>query len=89
MPEGPAILHLRDQLMPFKGKVVKEAGGYGPMPTEWINGKKLLDILTWGKHLLFVFKEGTVRIHLMLFGEVKIGERKKNEQIVLFRICQR
>jgi len=77
MPEGPSILHLRDQLLPFKGKVVKQAGGYGPMPTNWINGKKLLDILTWGKHLLFVFNNGTVRVHLMLFGEIHINERKK------------
>lgn len=77
MPEGPAILHLKNQLLPFKGKVVKKAGGYGPMPTAWINGKKLLDIQTWGKHLLFVFKEGTVRVHLMLFGEILVDEQKK------------
>jgi endonuclease VIII len=77
MPEGPSILHLRNQLLPFKGKVVKKAGGYGPMPTKWIDGKKLLDITTWGKHLLFVFGNGIVRVHLMLFGDVLINERKK------------
>jgi len=77
MPEGPSILHLRNQLLPFKSKIVKKAGGYGPMPTKWIEGKKLLDISTWGKHLLFVFSNGTVRVHLMLFGDVLINERKK------------
>ncbi len=77
MPEGPSILHLRNKLLPFKGKVVKQAGGYGPMPTDWINGKKLLDIFTWGKHLLLVFSNGTVRVHLMLFGEIVVDERKK------------
>ena len=77
MPEGPSILHLRNKLLPFKGKIVKKAGGYGPLPTYWINGKKLLEICTWGKHLLFVFSSGTVRVHLMLFGEVCINERKK------------
>ena len=77
MPEGPSILHLKNKLMPFKGKIVKKAGGYGDMPTDWINGKKLLDILTWGKHLLFVFSNGTVRVHLMLFGEILINARKK------------
>lgn len=76
MPEGPSILHLRNKLLPFKGKVVKEAGGYGPTPTAWINGKKLLDIQTWGKHLLFVFANGTVRVHLMLYGEIYINERR-------------
>jgi endonuclease-8 len=77
MPEGPSILHLKQQLLPFKGKMVKNAGGYGPMPATWINGKKLLDIQTWGKHLLLVFSNGTVRVHLGLFGDVLINERKK------------
>lgn len=77
MPEGPSILHLRNQLLPFKGKVVREAGGYGPMPTGWINGKKLSDIKTWGKHLLFIFSNGTLRVHLGLFGDVLVNERKK------------
>ncbi|CAN5617827.1 endonuclease [soil metagenome] len=77
MPEGPSILHLKNTLLPFKGKIVKLAGGDGPMPTAWIKGKKLQDILTWGKHLLFVFENGTVRVHLMLFGEILINKRKK------------
>jgi endonuclease-8 len=77
MPEGPAVLHLRNKLLPFVGRVVKDAGGYGPMPTAWIKGKKLLDILTWGKHLLFLFPNGTVRVHLMLFGEIVVSQRKK------------
>lgn len=77
MPEGPSILHLRDKLSPFIGKIVKDAGGYGPMETDWLLKKKLLDICTWGKHLLFLFKDGTVKVHLMLFGEIVVNERKK------------
>lgn len=77
MPEGPSILYLKDQLMPFKGKLVKLAGGYGNMDTSWINGRKLTAIETWGKHLLFVFANGVVRVHLGLFGEILINERKK------------
>ena len=48
-----------------------------PWIPKWINGKKLLDILTWGKHLLFVFENGTVKVHLGLFGDVLVNERKK------------
>ncbi len=77
MPEGPSILHLKNKLLPFINKKVTNAGGYGKMPTAWIKGRKLLDILTWGKHLLFVFSNGTVKVHLGLFGEIIINERKK------------
>ncbi len=77
MPEGPSILHLKNQLLAFKGKIVKHAGGYGKMPTAWINNKKLLDIQTWGKHILFVFANGTVRAHLGLFGGILINEKRK------------
>ncbi len=77
MPEGPSILHLKNLLMPFKGKLVKKAGGYGAMPTAWIKEKKLTDIQTWGKHLLFIFSNGVVKVHLGLFGEVLVNERKK------------
>ncbi len=77
MPEGPSLLHLKNKLMPFKGKIVQEAGGYGKMPTAWLHKKKLLDILTHGKHLLLVFNNGIVKVHLGLFGEVMINESKK------------
>lgn len=77
MPEGPSILHLKNKLLPFKGKIVKQAGGYGSMSTAWIKGKKLTDILTWGKHLLLVFPNGTIKIHLGLFGSILVNERKK------------
>ncbi|MFT3682896.1 MAG: hypothetical protein QM791_21740 [Ferruginibacter sp.] len=77
MPEGPSILLLKEELQRFKGKTVQRAGGYGTMPTAWIKGKKLKDILSWGKHLLLVFTNGTVKVHLGLFGDVLINERKK------------
>ena len=77
MPEGPSILHLKNQLLPFKNKVVQKAGGYGTMPTAWIKGKKLMDIQTWGKHLLLIFSNGIVKVHLGLFGDVPVNERKK------------
>lgn len=77
MPEGPSILHLKDQLQTFKGKIVKKAGGYGPMPTAWIKGKKLINIESWGKHLLLIFSNGAVKVHLGLFGDVLVNERKK------------
>ena len=46
------------------------------MPTAWIKGQKLLDIQTYGKHLFFIFKTGTVDVHLMLFGRIIVNDRK-------------
>ena len=50
------------------------------MPTAWIKGQKLKEISCWGKHLLFEFPKGTVRVHLMLFGRIMINERKKKNR---------
>lgn len=77
MPEGPSILLLKNQLQPFAGKTVKRAGGYGPMPTDWINGRKLKEVQSHGKYLYFIFTNGVVQLHLGLFGDLLINERKK------------
>ncbi|MBC7849437.1 MAG: endonuclease [Chitinophagaceae bacterium] len=77
MPEGPSLIILAEQLKPFERRTVTGAGGYTDMPTAWIKGKRLLQIATWGKHLLLRFSTGTVRVHLRLFGSATINERKK------------
>lgn len=77
MPEGPSILLLKEKLTAFKGRLVKKAGGYGKLSVNWLKNKRLLDIKTWGKHLLLVFSSGTIKIHLGLFGKILVNERKK------------
>ncbi len=77
MPEGPSLVILREKLQPFTGKTVSHATGYAAMDKKWLLHKKLLEVNTWGKHLLLRFSAGTVRIHLMLFGSVLINKRKK------------
>lgn len=77
MPEGPSLVYIKEQLEPFVGRKITAAGGYSPMPTDWLVNKKLLEVQTWGKHLLLRFTNGTVRIHLMLFGSLTINKKKK------------
>ena len=77
MPEGPSLVYLKNKLQAYAGRKVTAAGGYSPMSKTWIVNKKMLEVTTWGKHLLLQFSKGTVRIHLMLFGSVLINERKK------------
>lgn len=77
MPEGPSILFLKNKLQRYKGKTVSEASGYGEMDKSQINNIKLLDIETYGKNLLFVFKDFFVGVHLGLFGRMLVNKRKK------------
>src|SRR6187402_2568492 len=77
MPEGPSLIYIKNEIAHLTGRKVTAAGGYTPMETDWLIGKKLLEVKTWGKHLLLRFGNGTVRIHLMLFGSLLINTMKK------------
>lgn len=77
MPEGPTIKFLAKRLQKFIGKKVTEASGYGEMDKSKIDNIKLENIETFGKNLIFVFKDFFVTTHLGLFGSVLINETKK------------
>ena len=76
MPEGPSIVILKELVQEFKGKTVIAASGNTKIEKERMNGKKVTDFKSWGKHFLICFKGFSVRIHLMLFGSYRINERK-------------
>ena len=78
MPEGPTILNLRNKLNRFRKKTVTEAGGYGDMDKTGIEGQQLLDIDSYGKNFIFVFRDFFVTVHLGLFGSMLINKRKKS-----------
>lgn len=77
MPEGPSILHLKNRLQRFKGKIVSEASGYSEMDKSAIDHIKIFDIDAYGKNLLFVFRDFFVGVHLGLFGSMLVNKRKK------------
>lgn len=77
MPEGPSILFLKNKIQRYKGKTVSEASGYNEMDKSKMTNNKLLDIETYGKNLLFVFKDFFVGVHLGLFGSMLVNKRKK------------
>jgi endonuclease-8 len=76
MPEGPSLVILKEQIMQFKGRKVLAVSGNSKTDVAVVLNKKLLDIKTWGKHLLICFNGITVRIHLMMFGSYRINEEK-------------
>ena len=77
MPEGPTIKFLSTKLQKFVGKKVTEASGYGEMDKSKIENINLENIETFGKNLIFVFKDFFVTAHFGLFGSMLIDERKK------------
>ena len=79
MPEGPIIAILKEELQPFIGRQVFSASGYTKnMEPSILAGKIIIDIKSWGKHLLICFNDLTVRVHLMLFGSYRINSHTKS-----------
>jgi endonuclease-8 len=85
MPEGPNLVILREKLQPFKGRRVTAASGYAKnVDPSRLKGNTLKDIKTWGKHLLLVFEDFALRVHMGLFGSYKINQPvKKNAALHL------
>jgi endonuclease-8 len=67
--EGPGLVVLKERAAKFKGMKVLQAYGSQKIDFDRLTGQKLVDIKTWGKHLLMVFENCTVRIHYLMFGQ--------------------
>ncbi len=76
MPEGPSLIIAKEAMISFKGKKIINISGNSKIEKERMLYKKLLDIKTWGKHLLFCFDDFTIRIHFLMFGTYRVNEKK-------------
>jgi endonuclease-8 len=76
MPEGPSIVIAKEEMMQFKGKKIIEVSGNSKFGIERLLNKKLIDIKSWGKHLLFEFDKFSVRTHFLMFGSYRVNEKK-------------
>ena len=79
MPEGPSIIILKEQLLPFRGKKVLEVSSNSKQDIQRMSGKKILDFQSWGKHTLIQFPGFFVKIHLLMFGSYRINEEKEGK----------
>ncbi len=75
--EGPSLYLAAQQLHPFVGKRILEVTGNSKVGIERMNQKKVLDIFSWGKHLVFQFDKFAMRIHFMLFGTFQAAINNK------------
>lgn len=79
MPEGPSIVLLKEQLNEFISHPIITVNGNSKAGINKIDGSSIIDISSWGKHLLISISNGlTIKIHFMLFGSYSINERKEN-----------
>lgn len=83
MPEGPSLYIAREEMADAIGKKVIAVSGNSRMPIQELVGQTLVDIGTWGKHLLLFFPEYVVKIHFMLWGSYSINVPKENRVIRL------
>jgi len=79
MPEGPSLVIAKEEMNSFISKKVIAVSGNTKTDKERILNKKLLDIKTWGKHLLFCFDGFTIRIHFLMFGKYLVNAKREND----------
>jgi endonuclease-8 len=78
MPEGPSIFIAKEALNPIlKGKMIKAVRGNSKIDMQKLVGMKIIEVRSWGKHLLICFPDITVRIHFLMFGSYNIDEHIK------------
>src|ERR1043165_131790 len=78
MPEGPSIVIMKEAFQPFKEKKVVSVSGNSKEDIARMEGRKIIDFKSWGKHTIIQFKDFFVRIHLLMFGSYRINEEKEN-----------
>ena len=81
MPEGPSILITADTIRPLlKNKKVTAARGNSKIEIDKLVGQKIIDVKTWGKHLLLCFSKTNLRIHFLMFGSYSVDQHIKKDQ---------
>lgn len=66
--EGPSLRIAKEQLGPFIGQCILSVTGNSKIGKERLDGLVIMDIFSWGKHLVLQFDTFALRIHFMLFG---------------------
>lgn len=76
MPEGPSIVILKEALQLFKEHKILKVEGNSKIDQMRLLHQQVLDIKSWGKHLLICFDDFTVKFHLLMFGSYTVNSKK-------------
>src|SRR5579884_3652098 len=66
--EGPSLKIASEELQPFKNQKILAVSGNSKIGIDRFLGKEVLDIFSWGKHLVFQFEAFALRTHFLLWG---------------------
>lgn len=77
MPEGPTLIGFKNKLQHLAGSIITAAGGYNNPFIEEMEGRRLREVATYGKNLIFQLEDFFLNVHFVLFGSFLIDERKK------------
>jgi endonuclease-8 len=78
--EGPSLVIAREEMSPAMGELVLKVQGNSHLPIDKLEGQTLVDIGTWGKHLLLFFTEFTVKIHFLMWGSYRVNDPKEERK---------
>lgn len=78
--EGPGLVVLKEKVQKFCGKKIISAYGTQKIDMERLSGQKVTDIATWGKHLLILLDDCTIRVHYLMFGNYFIDSRHPEKE---------
>lgn len=78
MPEGPSIVILKEQASAFAGRRILRVDGNTSIAKERLQGRKIEQLRSWGKHFLIELGGFSVRVHFLMFGSYRINERKED-----------
>lgn len=77
--EGPGVLTIKEKLSFLKGETVINVGGNTKENKEIILGKKVLDVKSFGKNLIFEFDSIYLIVHFLMYGSFRINEKRENK----------
>lgn len=78
--EGPGLVVLKEEAEKFCGRRIQAATGSQKIDMEKLVGQKITALETWGKHLLIVLQDCTIRIHYLMFGNYYIDSSHPDKE---------
>ncbi len=83
--EGPGIYLIKESLQFLMNKTILKVSGNTKENKEILIGKKVVDIKSHGKRLIFEFEKIYLIIHFLMYGSLRINDKRdrKSERLSL------